>query len=74
MMSLLFPYFIMAVCISGQGMIEPPRTFGPFYTLDDAHGVVSFLAYGYLCESRQPERKWRWTTAIPINIPREDRP
>lgn len=69
MISWILPYFITAVCINGQGVIEPPRIFGPFESEHDAQLAVTFLAYGYLCESRPPYRYWRWTKAIPINIP-----
>lgn len=74
MISFLFPWFITAVCIGGNGDIKPPQLFGPFDTIDDAHIVTSFLAYGLFCEPHAPERRWRWTTAMPINIPNEARP
>ena len=72
MVSLLFPWFMMAVCIGGDGAIHPPQLFGPFDTLEQVRSVEGFLVYGLLCEPGKPERRWRWTNAVPINIPSEE--
>lgn len=67
----LLPWFLTAVCINGQGIIEPPRVFGPFESRDEANQAVSFLAYGYLCESHPPYQDWWWTKATPIYLTEE---
>lgn len=65
----LLPYFLSAVCISGDGTINPPRLFGPFESVREAQVVMSFLAYGLLCDTGPPERHWRWTEATPVTLP-----
>lgn len=73
-MTWLLPWFLTAVCLNGQGVIEPPRIFGPFESLEDARAAMSFLAYGYLCDTGPPARGWRWKDAIPIHIPPQETP
>lgn len=72
MISLLFPWFITAVCLRGPTIL-PEQTFGPFDTKEDVVLVTYFLTHGLFCATLEPERKWRWSQAIPIYIPNEAR-
>ena len=73
MLSLLFPWFITAICLN-ESTLLPDQLFGPFETREDAAVVTYFLTHGLVCATLEPERKWRWTTAVPIYIPPEFQP
>ena len=64
----LLPYFFTAVCLGDEGMILPPRDFGPFDSLESAQRAAYFVRNFYPCETKEPERKWRWTTATTIKL------